>query len=161
VIGGLSGGEDNSDGSYNAASAGGKIKIASFTILGQVEQSTFEKMTINVGNIYRRYIDREGNSTFSCSGATQCNISGDTDLDTYYLGADWGLGNTTVHLRYGEQKWKVDKGAWDDETVTYTLLGVSHKFSKTTKVWAGWRESDFDNADAKVTVTSVGIVKDF
>jgi len=172
-IGGYVGAEKvnkTADASYDSTSVGGKIKIASFTVLGQYETSSFKDQSINVGNIYRRYIDRDGNSTFACGsisatgalvGAAGCNITGSTDLDTYYLGADWAIGNNVVSLRYGEQKWSVDKGGFDDETVTYTLLGFTHKFSKTTKVWAGYRQTDFDEADAKVKVTSVGIVKDF
>jgi len=165
VIGGQVGAEDVSDGSYTSTSVGGKIKIAAFTILAQFEAGQFKDTAINVGNIYRRYIDRDGNSTFSCTGGgagnPNCNISGDTDLDTYYLGGDWQIGNNTIHLRYGEQKWSVDNGAYDDETVTYTMIGATHKFSKTMRVFAGYRQTDFDEADAKVKVTSVGMRKDF
>jgi len=158
VIGGQVQGEDASDGSYDSTSVGGKIGLGAFTILAQVESGSFSDVNINVGNIYRRYIDRDG-STFSCTGAgCSAGAGSDADLDTIYLGADWKMGNNTIHLRYGEQEWDYEGF---DETVTYTMLGVTHKFSKTMRVFAGYRNSDFDEADAEVNVVSVGMRKDF
>lgn len=154
VIGGQVQADDATKGSYSSTSIGGKIKLGAFTILGQAEQGKFKDVMINAGDFYRRYIDRDG-STFDCTGAL-CVGTGDEDLDTYYVGADFQFGNNTVHARVAEQKWDNF-----DETVSYTLLGITHKFSKTTRVFAGYRQTEFDEYDGKVKVMSVGMRKDF
>jgi len=68
-----------------------------------------------------------------------------------FLGYQMKMGKNTFALQYGD----TDPDTTADNT-TYVALGVIHKMSKTTRVFAGYRDtSDVEN------VVSVGLRKDF
>jgi len=68
-----------------------------------------------------------------------------------FLGYQMNMGKNTFALQYGD----TDPDTTADNT-TYVALGVIHKMSKTTRVFAGYRDtSDVEN------VVSVGLRKDF
>jgi hypothetical protein len=64
----------------------------------------------------------------------------------------------------GPNVFVVQYGALDldvtDGDVTYTALGVVHKMSKETRIYAGWRDTGTD-VDAGNSVITAGLRKDF
>ncbi|MDH5632401.1 MAG: porin [Gammaproteobacteria bacterium] len=156
-------------GGFGATKIGGKFKFGggsmSHTIKLQLESFALigdEQVDIDTGN-----------ATFG--SATAAVIDDEMTGSATFLGYDLGLGNTTITLQAGNSVQSLDNQdgttAGDyDRTRTYTALGVTHKFSKQTRVFAGFRTTvqETDNlpvgaADPTLTtsVVSVGLRKDF
>ncbi|HHI93373.1 MAG TPA: porin [Gammaproteobacteria bacterium] len=80
-------------------------------------------------------------------------IDNGTDKPTVlFLGYQMKMGKNTFAAQYGQLNWDVNT---IDDT-TYMALGVIHKMSKMTRVFAGYR----DTSDVESVVT-VGLRKDF
>lgn len=77
--------------------------------------------------------------------------TGTTEPTVMFLGYQMKMGKNTFVLQAGD----TDPDTTADNT-TYTALGVIHKFTKTTRVYAGYRNT----SDVESAVT-VGIRKDF
>jgi predicted porin len=93
-----------------------------------------------------------------------------------FVGYDLGMGKTTFTVQVGATVVEGDDNlaavndADQETTATYTAVGVTHKFSKKTRVFAGLRttniEVDYDDPatydeEVDVSVFSLGLRKDF
>lgn len=81
--------------------------------------------------------------------------NGTTEPGYTFVGYQMKMGKNIFVAQLGE--FDSDGGANDTGMVT---LGVIHKFTKKTRVFAGFRQSDADN-DSNEDVVSVGVRKDF
>jgi len=124
---------------YTANKVGGKFKIGPHTFLGQYEDTSFD----NGGGVG---IDDSGKLLF--------------------LGYHLKFGNNTLVVQVGDGELE-RTGNPNTQEWTYATVGVIHKFSKTTRVFAGYTQTDLDNegyvaaADGKRDALSIGMRKDF
>jgi predicted porin len=81
-----------------------------------------------------------------------------TDPSVFFLGYQFMMDKNTFAIQYGE----TDHDMSDTDNTTYVALGAIHKFSKTTRVFGGWRDTSTDkDMDAGESVITVGLRKDF
>ena len=123
---------------YTATKVGGMWKYGPHKIVAQYEDTSFD----NAGAP-----DAEGNVLFV----------------GYHL--KFG-GNNALVVQVGDGEVEFG-GGFPDQEWTYTMVGLIHKFSKKTRVFAGYSVTDIDNffadptADGKRTVATIGLRKDF
>ncbi|WP_455374603.1 porin [Kaarinaea lacus] len=79
--------------------------------------------------------------------------------ETYtFLGVEHKIGKNTIVAQIG--MYDADQTGSPTADTDYMALGVIHKFTKQTRLWAGLRTSDADNKTDEDTI-SVGLRKDF
>ena len=99
------------------------------------------------------------------TGTKTATVDKVKDTDYMYLNGTYTMGANTFAIAYGTSEEDL-AGANNNVDYTYTAIGVTHKFSKTTKVYANWRQTDKDNEapltkDGDVTVLALGMRVDF
>lgn len=80
----------------------------------------------------------------------------DEDIDYMYLNANFKMGKNTFVGSFGTMESDFGDAEW-----TFMRVGAIHKFTKTTRIFGGFRSTDTDGADLKEDVISVGLRKDF
>jgi predicted porin len=83
------------------------------------------------------------------------------DADILWLNGQYKMGNNILTASYGTTD--VDVSGASDYDYTYWMVGAIHKFSKKTRIFGGYTETDGDNngnSDDRDAFT-VGIRKDF
>lgn len=100
--------------------------------------------------------DDAANGTDVDVSPTATNLADDSDA--MYAAYNFTMGANTIALQWGNIDF--DRAAAND--VDYTAIGVIHKFSKTTRVFAGYRTTDVDGGDASdVDALTAGLRIDF
>ncbi len=74
-----------------------------------------------------------------------------------FVGYQGKFGSNTLVAQFGQR----DDDTAADEGTSYASIGVIHKFSKTTRVFGGFRSTSPDAENTDETVISVGLRKDF
>jgi len=98
----------------------------------------------------------QGNGYQVCQGC---------DADIMWLNGQYRVGNNIFTLSWGETD--VDVASASDYDFTYWAAGIIHKFSKKTRIFAGYTETDGDSNDPEVggqvdrDAWTVGIRQDF
>lgn len=84
------------------------------------------------------------------------------DANVLWLNAQYTMGNNTFTASYGNTDVNPDAGAKDFE-YDYWMVGVIHKFSKQTRIFGGYTQTDGDNNgnNDDRDAWTVGIRKDF
>jgi len=80
-----------------------------------------------------------------------------------YLGYDMGMGRTILNVRLAVGEYDFDGGGGTAET-TYTAVGLTHMFSRRTRVIAGYMQNEYDGGAGSVAeynVLSASLRKDF
>ena len=79
------------------------------------------------------------------------------DAYQWHVAASYTLGNTLFYLGYGE----AEELRGDDYEHTGITIGLDHKFSKRTDVYAGWTQTDVDDDNqpnvGETDVVTVGL----
>ncbi|MDH5594326.1 MAG: porin, partial [Gammaproteobacteria bacterium] len=75
------------------------------------------------------------------TGSTIATNPGTNDGDVLFVGATYKMGNTTLVGQYGNS----DYDGANNET-DYFALAAIHNFSKTTKIYGGWRQTENEGA---------------
>ena len=125
---------------YDAIKVGGMWKMGPHKILAQYEDTDEDQSTAGTSN--------EGTILFV----------------GYHL--KFG-GNNTLVVQVGDGELKFQGTALPKQEHSYVTVGVIHKFSKKTRVFAGFSNTDIDNeagvatADGERDVITIGIRKDF
>lgn len=79
--------------------------------------------------------------------------------ETYtFLGVEHKIGKNTIVAQLG--MFDADQSSAVTNDTDYLAIGVIHKFTKMTRMWAGFRTSDQDSENEE-DVVSVGLRKDF
>lgn len=100
---------------------------------------------------------KAGGHTISAQYETIDNYTAtNNNADVYFLGYEFKMNKTSFVAQLGSTD--VDGGSAND--ADYLAAGVVHKFSKKTRVFAGYRKTD-GNGAADLTSTSVGLRVDF
>lgn len=97
-----------------------------------------------------------GNAT----GGNAYRVCAGCDADVYWLNGQYKAGNNIFTVSYGNTDVDVP-GAGGDYDHDYWALGVIHKFSKKTRIFGGYTETDGDNVSPDRDAWTVGIRKDF
>ena len=124
-------------------------KSGAWTLAGQYE-SVSDADRVNTGST------PGGNGT-----GEAYRVTGGNDGDVYWLNGQYKMGNNIFTASYGNTDVDVDGGS--DFDYDYWAVGVIHKFSKKTRIFAGYTETEGDNngnGDDRDAWT-VGIRKDF
>ncbi len=103
------------DESFDAMKIFGKVKFGNMAVRGQYEMLEEE----------------------------QAGAAADQEGDIIFLGFDMKFGKTSLHIQAAEGTWEVS-GSPDQES-EYLAIGVVHKFSKKTRVFAGYGDMSVDN----------------
>jgi predicted porin len=90
------------------------------------------------------------------SGNTGNTAIGNVDADLWFVGYQGKFGNNILVAQFGNRD--VDGAANDTD---YYALGVIHKMSKQTRVFAGFRSTDGGTSATETDVFSIGMRKDF
>ena len=90
------------------------------------------------------------------------------DVENLFVGYHFKFGgNNTLVVQIGDGDLAEQSGAGGTQEWTYTTVGVIHKFSKKTRVFAGISNTSLDNAEGVAgannerDVISIGLRKDF
>ncbi len=87
------------------------------------------------------------------------NPDGDNnDASIYFIGYQFKMGKNILAAQYGNTDY--DPGTTSADA-TYYALGVIHKFSKKTRAFVGYRNTDGDAANNDLSVFSAGLRVDF
>lgn len=136
---------------------GAKYKFGNHQIAGQYEW--IKDACTGSGAVGAR--SNSGDSCFnqgSAPGGTAYNrITAGDDGNVWFLGYQFKQGNNI---------WVAQVGQNDDDTASnldtdYFAVGIIHKFSKTTRIFGGYTQSDSDVTSADRDAWTVGIRKDF
>jgi len=132
----------------SAIKIGGSFNMGAHTLSGQYEWIQ-EANALGLG---AQNTNVNGVSDFS-------EITAGDDGEVWFLGYQFKMGNNTFVAQYGQTE--SDSNAVNANDSEYFALGMIHNFSKRTKLFAGYSETDGDNNEADREVFSVGLRKDF
>ena len=91
------------------------------------------------------------------TGSTTVATDAAQDGEVLLVGATYKMGNTTLVGQYGNS----DYDGTANET-DYFALAAIHNFSKTTKIYGGWRQTDNDTAgQTEIDLFGVGLQVNF
>lgn len=109
----------------------------------------------------------------AAAGGTTPGVAGNyrpgrgEDADVYWLNGQYKAGNNIFSLSYGNMDVDGQSGAGDYE-YDYWAVGVIHKFSKQTRIFGGYTQTDGDSSATNANANgndrdawTVGIRKDF
>ena len=120
------------------------------------------RMSMANHTFWVQYEDDDGGLN-ATSDRTTTGGDGMTDPGTqngeiFLVGYQMKLGKNEIVVQYGESDYDTIEGSG-----TYTMVGARHRFSKTTSIYGGWRQTDDDSATAtdEIDVIGFGIRKDF
>ena len=134
--------------------AGLRWKNGAWTLAGQYE--VIDDAAASAGGRATGNASSGGNGYQVCSGC---------DADIFWLNAQYKVGNNIFTASWGETD--VDRSGASDYDHTYWAVGIIHKFSKKTRIFGGYTETDGDNDNPSVggqvdrDAFTVGIRKDF
>jgi predicted porin len=80
------------------------------------------------------------------------------DPTILFLGYNMKMGKNTFVVQLGQ--YDSDQSATPNDDMDYLALGVIHKFTKTTRLFGGFRSTDADK-ETREDVVTVGLRKDF
>jgi predicted porin len=83
----------------------------------------------------------------------------DAEATNLYIDYQMKMGKNTFDVAIGQEDY--DGCSGDGCTPSFMRIGVIHKFTKTTRIFGGYRSSDSDGVDYREDVVSVGLRKDF
>jgi predicted porin len=120
------------------------------------------RMSMAQHTFYFQYEDDDGGlntpadkTTLTGTGITD---PGAQDGEVYFVGYKMKLGKNAIIAQFGESDYDTREGSG-----SYMALAGVHSFSKTTRVYAGWRQTDDDSVAAtnEIDIFGFGIRKDF
>ena len=153
---------------YDATKVGGKFKIGggnmSHTIKAVAESFTLEADATVCTDV----------TNAACIYDSDVSLVNETTGTLTYVGYELGLGKTTIALQVGAEEHEYDSGVAGalkpEMTRDYTAVGVIHKLSKKTRVFAGIRSTAIEEDDKvagnldyeeDIDVASIGLRVDF
>ena len=143
--------EDGGD--ETAVKIGGSFNHGAHTLSGQYEWIQDSNNGIsNDSGLGAGLTNVNGVSTFS-------DITAGDDGEVWFLGYQFKAGNNTFVAQFGQTESDSDLANANDSE--YFAVGMIHSFSKRTKLFAGYSETDGDNGQLDREVFSVGLRKDF
>ncbi len=123
---------------------------------GGVAGNQADASAVKVGGQYKMGMHKVS-FQFEQTDATDSTGAIETDADVWFLGYQAKMGMNTFVAQLGNTDVTVKtSGVSVSGEAAYAALGVIHKMSKTTRVFAGWR--DTENVESVVTI---GLRKDF
>jgi len=129
----------------SAFKIGGKVSLGRHTVAGQYEWVT-NAAALGGGVSYNRVSDFSG-------------ITPGEDGDVWFLSYKFKAGSNDFIAQFG--KTDTDGGGDASQESEYLALGIIHHFSKKTRIYAGYSESDGDSSNADREVVAIGLRKDF
>ena len=135
----------NNVGTEKAAKIGGKVKLGKHTVAAQYEWID-DSATLSGGGSYNRA------SNFS-------QITLGEDGEVWFLSYKYKAGNNDFVVQFGATSTEGDPVGDNDSE--YFATAIVHHFSKKTRMYAGYSESDGNSNNADREVVAVGVRKDF
>lgn len=159
---------NNDDGDYSASLTYGAGNWEAFVATAHNEDNstgaTFDYDAWKVGGKFGF-----GNNTFLAQyeNTEQDTVGGSTDGEIWFLGYHLKMGNNTLVAQYGNGTAEFGGAGLTDQESDYFALGVIHKMSKKTRVFAGYAKTELENSggtsgdDGDRDAITVGMRVDF
>ena len=142
---------DSASGDETLTKAGLRWKNGPWTLAGQYE-SINDSAAVD-----------SGKAPTGIGSTQDYRVKAGDDGDILFLQGSYKAGNNIFVATYGQTDGDAATGTGGDYDYDFFALGVIHKFSKKTRIFAGYTETDGDNNQtaADRDAFSVGIRKDF
>jgi len=139
---------------------------ASASGVGQADTSLTKiggRMSMGQHTFYLQYEDDDGGlnapgSKTDLGGTGISDATDGDDGDVYFVGWNMKMGKNTIVAQFGESDYDTAGGAGSG---SYMAIAGIHSFSKTMRIYGGWRQTDDDSTSGEIDLFGFGIRKDF